>query len=190
MSFAGSIAHYGLPALFLGGGIEGETVVVVGGILAHKGLVSLPGAMAATAAGSFVADQILFAIGRRAADWRLVQRLKRNPIYARALAMLERYPIGFIFAFRFIPGFRTVSPFAIGTSGVSARLFLAVNAVAAVIWASTFTVVGYVFGREAEKMLGRIEPSPTTIAIGAALVVVVGVAIHYGVKWWRGRDVA
>jgi membrane protein DedA with SNARE-associated domain len=181
------IARYGLAALFVGGGIEGETVVVVGGILAHRGLVSLPGAMAATAAGSFAADQIFFLIGRKASGWRLVQRLKRNPIYARALSLLERYPIGFIFAFRFIYGFRTISPFAIGTSGVSERLFLPCNAAAAIIWACTFTTLGYVFGKEVERFLGRYEPTPATIAIGVAVLVAAGVALHVGRRWWTAR---
>ena len=187
MTFAELITHYGLPALFLGGGLEGETVLVIGGILAHQGLVSLPGAMAATAAGSFVADQIFFAIGRRASGSRLVQWIKRNPVYARALAFLERYPIGFIFAFRFIPGFRTISPFAIGTSTVPARLFLIVNAAAAIIWASTFTLLGYVFGRGAERVLGRIEPTPTTIAIVVAAVVGAYLVFRLGRHWWQRR---
>lgn len=178
MSIAAIVARYGLPALALGAGIEGETVVVIGGIMAHKGLVSLPGAMAATSIGSFVADQLLFLIGRRLTDWAWVRRLKTNPLYGRAMAMLERYPVGFIFAFRFIYGFRTISPFAIGTSAVSARLFLAVNAVAAVVWGCTFTLIGYVFGREAEHLLHRFEPSTRTLVIGAAVIVVLAIAVH------------
>ena len=187
MSIAAIIARYGLPALFLGAGLEGETVVVAGGLLAHRGLVSLPGAMAVTSAGSFVADQLFFLIGRRLTDWRLTRRLKRNPLFARALGLLERYPIGFIFAFRFIYGFRTISPFAIGTSQVSERLFLVVNAVAAVVWGCTFTLVGYAFGHEVEQILGRYEPSGRTIAIGVAVLVVLGLAFHLGRRWWAGR---
>ena len=185
MSLAAMIARYGLPALFLGAGFEGETVVVIGGILAHRGLVSLPGAMAATTAGSFVADQLFFLIGRRLSGWHPVQRLKGNPLFGRALAMLERYPIGFIFAFRFIYGFRTVSPFAIGTSGVSERLFLAVNAVAAIIWACTFTMVGYVFGRAAERVLGDYMPGPRGVAIGVGVLVALALPVHFGRRWWK-----
>ena len=136
MSIEAIIAKYGLLALFLGAGIEGETVVVAGGLLAHRGLVSLPGAMVATAAGSFVADQLFFSAGRyfRGRAW--VRRVSAKPVFARALGLLERYPIGFIFAFRFIYGFRTISPVAIGTTQVPTRLFVIINAVAAVVWAS------------------------------------------------------
>jgi membrane protein DedA with SNARE-associated domain len=185
MSLAAIVARYGLPALFLGAGFEGETVVVIGGILAHKGLVSLPGAMAATAAGSFAADQLFFLIGRRASGWRLVERLRGNPLYGRALAMLERYPIGFIFAFRFIYGFRTVSPFALGTSRVPERLFLLVNAVAAVVWGCLFTALGYLFGKTAERVLGRYMPGPRGILIAVGVLAVLAVAVHLGRRWWK-----
>ena len=185
MSITALLARYGLPALFVGAAVEGETVVVIGGILAHRGLVSLPGAMAATAAGSFVADQLFFLTGRRLSGWRPVRRLKGNPLFGRALAMLERYPIGFVFAFRFIYGFRTISPFAIGTSAVSARLFLIVNAVAAIIWGCLFTTIGYVFGAEAEALLGRWLPGPRGIAVAAGVLVALALAVHFGRRWWR-----
>lgn len=178
MSIAGLLARYGLPALFLGAGIEGETVVVAGGLLAHRGLVSLPGAMAATSIGSFVADQVFFLIGRRLSDWRFVQRLRDKALFARALGLLERYPVGFIFAFRFLYGFRTISPFAIGTSRVPARLFLVVNAVAAVAWGCAFTLLGYAFGHEVEQLLHRYRPSTRTILIGVGGLIAAGLAIH------------
>ena len=176
MSVAAILARYGLPALFLGAGFEGETVVVAGGLLAQRGIVSLPAAMAATAAGSFVADQLFFLAGRRLGGWRPVDRLRRNPLFARALAMLERHPVGFIFAFRFIYGFRTISPFAIGTSAVPARLFLAVNMVAAAIWASLFTLLGYLAGHQVEQLMARVRPSSATVAIVVGAIALVAVA--------------
>ena len=166
------LLHYGLVALFLGAGFEGETAVVAGGLLAHKGLFSLPGAMAASAGGSFVADQLFFAAGRYFRDRAWVRRQRERAAFARALAMLERRPVAFIFAFRFIYGIRTISPIAIGTSRVREPLFLAVNAVAAIVWGISFTAIGYAFGKSFERLLHRLAPSSVTvgIAIGAAIV--------------------
>ena len=110
------IARYGLAAIFIGAGIEGETSVLAGGLFAHEGMLSLPGAMIAAASGSFLADQAFFAAGRRFRDHRWVQRAQHKPAFAKALETLERHPIGFIFAFRFLYGLRTVSPIAIGTT--------------------------------------------------------------------------
>ncbi|WP_277971256.1 DedA family protein [Sphingomonas echinoides] len=180
------IAKYGLFALFAGAGIEGETVVVAGGLLAHKGLFSLPGAMAAAAAGSFVADQIFFSLGRYFRDKPWVRRARAKPIFARALGLLERYPIGFIFAFRFIYGFRTISPIAIGTTKVSTKLFVMINLVAAIVWGIVFTGIGYLFGHSFEKLIERFLPDKHAILIvGGAIV---GIALLLGLwRWWRGR---
>lgn len=186
MSIETLIAKYGLFALFAGAGIEGETVVVAGGLLAHKGLFPLPGAMAAAAAGSFVADQIFFALGRYFRDRAWVRRVRQRPLFERALGMLERHPIGFIFAFRFLYGFRTISPVAIGTTKVSARLFVVVNLISAIVWGIVFTGIGYLFGHGFEKLIERFLPDRHAILIvalcGVALAILLG-----GWHWWRTR---
>ena len=186
MTIESIIQHYGLFALFAGAGIEGETVVVAGGLLAHKGLFSLPGAMAAAAAGSFVADQIFFSLGRYFRDKPWVRRAREKPIFERALGLLERYPIGFIFAFRFIYGFRTISPIAIGTTKVSTRLFVLINLVAAIVWGIVFTGIGYLFGHSFEKLIERFLPDKHAILIVGGVIVVVAVLLGLW-HWWRGR---
>jgi membrane protein DedA with SNARE-associated domain len=172
MSVEALLARYGLPAIFLGAGFEGETATVAGGVVARAGLVSLPGACVAAAIGSFVADQLFFIAGRYYRDARLVRRLRDAPPFARALALLERHPIGFIFAFRFIYGFRTVSPFAIGTSRVAGRTFLVVNALAAATWGTAFILVGWFCGRAFEALAGRLRPDGRTLALAAVVAFV------------------
>ena len=186
VSIEALVARFGLPALFLGSGLEGEAVVVAGGLLAHQGLVPLGGVMAVTAAGSFVADQAWFAFGRRFRNHRWVARARAKPAFARALAALERHPIGFIFAFRFIYGLRTISPIAIGTTGVRARLFLAVNAVAAAIWGMTFSAIGYLFGREFEAWVGRLHPHGRTLWVIVTGLILTGLTAG-AVYWLRRR---
>ncbi|MDN4631336.1 DedA family protein [Sphingomonas sp. PsM26] len=186
MTIESIIQHYGLFALFAGAGIEGETVVVAGGLLAHKGLFSLPGAMAAAAAGSFVADQIFFSLGRYFRDKPWVRRAREKPIFERALGLLERYPIGFIFAFRFIYGFRTISPIAIGTTKVSTKLFVMINLVAAIVWGIVFTGIGYLFGHSFEKLIERFLPDNHAILIVGGVIVVVASLLGLW-HWWRGR---
>ena len=158
MSIEHLVAHYGLAALFVGAGLEGEAAVVAGGLLAHQGLLPLAAAMVVAVLGSFTADQIWFQVGRRFRDYRWIARARAQPAYAKAMRALERHPIGFIFAFRFIYGLRTVSPIAIGTSDVAARTYLVVNAAAALVWGCAFTLVGYVFGNAFEEMFGRFRP--------------------------------
>ena len=186
LSIEAIVARFGVVAIALGAGLEGETAVVTGGILAHQGLVAWPAAVLAAAIGSFIADQIFFTIGRRARDGRWVGKLRKRRVYARVMGMMERYPVGFIFAFRFLYGFRTISPVAIGTTRVSARLFVLVNGVSAIVWGVVFTGVGYLFGHGFEKAIERLLPDRHAILIlaagGVALAALVG-----GWHWWRTR---
>ncbi|WEK43819.1 MAG: DedA family protein [Candidatus Sphingomonas colombiensis] len=184
MTIEAIVAKYGLAALFLGAGLEGETVVVAGGILAHRGMFSLVGAMAAAAAGSFVADQLWFLLGRRFHDHRFVRKAHEKPAFAKAIAFLQRHPIGFIFAFRFIYGFRTVSPIAIGTTDVPVRLFVAVNLASAIVWGIIFSSLGFVFGRGFEQLVGRLQPDTHTLLVllGAAIV---ASGAFLGFRYWR-----
>lgn len=184
MTIEAIVAKYGLAALLLGAGLEGETVVVAGGILSHRGLFPLPGAMIAAAVGSFVADQIWFLIGRRFHDHRIVRKAHQKPAFAKAIGFFHRHPIGFIFAFRFIYGFRTISPIAIGTTDVAARLFVLVNLVSAIVWGITFSTIGYAFGRSFEQLLGRLQPDThTVVAVLACVVVATG--LFFGIRYWR-----
>lgn len=164
------IQQYGLVAILLGAGFEGEAAVLAGGIIAQQGFVSLPGAMAAASLGSCLADQLFFTIGRYFREGRIVRWARAKPVFARALGFVERWPIGFTFAFRFIYGFRTISPFAIGATQVPTRLFAVVNIVAAIVWGCLFTVLGYLFGHALDAWLARFEPGRETLLLaGGAL---------------------
>lgn len=169
MSVEALIARYGLPALFLGAGVEGETVVVLGGVAAHHGLFGLIPAILAAAAGSFVADQIFFYAGRRFRNRPRVRRLMAKPAFERAMATFEKHPTGFVLAFRFLYGLRTASPMAIGTSGFPAARFAILNAVAALVWAAIFVSAGYAFGNTIEAVLGRLLRGAEWVALAAGL---------------------
>ncbi len=182
------IEHYGLLALLIGAGLEGEAVVITGGVLAHRGLLPFGGAMTATAAGSFLADQLLFLAGRRFRTHRWVRGLHAKPAFGRAIGLIERYPIGFIFAFRFLYGLRTISPIAIGTTNVRMRTYLLVNAASAIVWAITFTGIGYLFGHALEALLGKLlTPAHLAIAVG---VIVASTLLIWTIRRWRRHRIA
>ncbi|MEP9402265.1 DedA family protein [Sphingomonas sp. VNH70] len=178
MTIEALVARYGLAALFLGAGVEGETVVVLGGIMVHRGALPYAGAIAAAAIGSFVADQLFFAAGRRFRDHPRVQRMQARPAFTKALAAFERRPTLFVFAFRFLYGLRTVSPVAIGTTRLPTARFMALNAIAAAVWATVFVSIGYWFGHGLNDLIGRWLPSWQVLAAGGAAA-----ALVLGVVW-------
>ncbi|BBC71811.1 membrane protein [Altererythrobacter sp. B11] len=165
------LARYGLWALGLGAGFEGETVTVLGGLMVHRGLFPFLPAVLAASLGSFLADQTFFTIGRHFRNAAYVRKMSARPAFLRALAVFERHPVGFVFAFRFLYGLRTISPLAIGTTKLRASRFMAINAAAALLWGTCFVSLGYLFGQGIEAMFGRVRSVETLLAPLAAIAI-------------------
>ena len=164
------IARYGIIAVGLGAGLEGEAVVVTGGVLAGKGLLPLVPTMIAATIGSCVVDQVWFWLGRYSRERPWIKRIRAKAAFAKATSLVERYPVAFILSFRFIYGMRTASPVALGVSNVSARLFVLLNILAAALWAPLFTWLGYWAGPSAEALLRRMT-GIGILVLGASLVI-------------------
>jgi len=153
------IAEHGAwsyPITFVWTFFEGETFVLFAAFAAAEGLLNAPLLLVAAWLGSFAGDQCYFWIGRRFG----LRVLARQPSWRErvdsALAWLKRFDIWFILSFRFIYGVRNFSSFALGISGIDWRRFLALNFMAAGIWAAIFVGAGYLCGRELRTMLGQI----------------------------------
>ena len=147
--------RYGVFAVFLGAGIEGEPFALAGGVLAHHHWLSLYAAVLAAICGSCFVDQFWFFLSRRSRQTRLVRRVAQRPAFARSLVIIERHPVWFVLLFRFAYGLRAVAPAAIGASRLPIRLFVPLNVVAAICWGSLFTVLGYLIGPKLEAAEAR-----------------------------------
>ncbi len=164
------ISEYGIWAVLIGAGAEGEAVAFLGGVLAHRGLLVYWQVAAAAALGSFLADQLFFFIGRHAARFRFVERLERTRAMRRATGLLERYPVGFILSFRFIYGMRIISPLLISRTSISALRFLMLNGLAAALWGTAITAIGFLFGNAVEVLFGHLRLHIHLLIALAALV--------------------
>jgi membrane protein DedA with SNARE-associated domain len=176
------LRQYGPIGIFLGAGFEGQTAVIVGGLLARQHIVQLWLVLASAMAGSGVVDQLLFVAGRRFRTHRWVVRATQQQAFSRALTFIERFPISYTLAFRFIFGLRVASPIAIGVSQVPTWRFTLLNILGAMIWATAFTMAGFIFGEAVHNVLGRGHHAGrwTLIAAGGIVLVVLIVwAVRY-----------
>lgn len=181
------IARYGLLAIFAGAGIQGEAVVVTGGVLAGRGLLPLAGVMIAATSGSFLLDQIWFHAGRRFRDRSFVVRITTKPAFARAVRFVDRHPHALILSFRFIPGTRTVSPIALGMSHVPSGMFVPLNLLAAAVWAPLLTGIGYWLGHRALPLVERIGGVGVHILSGLAASAAIVVLGRCTWRAWRKK---
>jgi membrane protein DedA with SNARE-associated domain len=179
------LAQYGAIGVFLGSAFEGQTAVVVGGLLAKQHLMNLWTVVLAATAGSGLIDHMLFVAGRRYRSARLVTRAAAQPAFAKALRFIERYPIGYILVFRFLFGLRLASPIAIGVSKVATWVFTVLNIVAALLWAVVFTALGFGGAAALHRLFHGHHAGRITLA--AAVILVATVAILGVIRWMVHR---
>ena len=148
---------YGYVAILIGSFLEGETILVLGGLAAHTGYLHLPFVILTAFVGTLCGDQLFFLLGR----WRSDAFLKRRPAWnarvEKAQRLLDRFRIPIILGFRFFYGLRTVTPFVIGMSKIPTARFVVINALGAMIWAIVVGTGGYLFGDALEILIGNIK---------------------------------
>lgn len=157
MDFASAVESYGYPAVLLGSLLEGETVVALAGLAAHRGYLSLPWVIAIAAAGAFIGDQLYFFLGRRFGARLLARYPRLAPQVARSNALLARYDAVVIVGMRFVYGLRMAGALAVGMSQIRWPRFAALNLLGALVWAPLVAGAGYVAGDLLQRLLGNLE---------------------------------
>lgn len=163
------VEAYGTLAVVLGTFFEGETILVLAGLAAHRGYLSLPSVVAAGFLGSFLGDLLYFYLGRRHGEAFLAKRPGWLVRTARAQRVLERHHVAFILGFRFLYGLRTVSPFVIGLSAVPAGRYAVLNLLGALVWSAAVAFLGYSLGEAAELLIERVKEVEKWLFLGIVL---------------------
>ncbi len=180
------LRQYGPIGIFLGAAFEGQTAVIVGGLLARQHILHLWLVLLSASAGSGILDHVLFVAGRQFRAHRWVVQATQQVAFARALGFIERFPISYILTFRFIFGLRVASPIAIGVSQVPTWRFTLLNILGAIIWATSFTMLGFIFGETVHNLLGRGHHAGRwTLLAAGGIVVIVG--IIWVIRYLLGR---
>jgi len=161
---------YGYIAVLLGTIFEGETIMIMGGFLSHRGYLNLlPWLILAGFAGNCIQNQLYFFLGRRYGTRTIEKHPEWKPRLKEMHSWLERYQSLIIVGLRFVPGFRTVGGIAVGMSEVALFQYTVLNAAGALLWAVVIGILGYLCGHVLELMLGELKhlEMPILIAIAA-----------------------
>ena len=177
------LATYGYWAIFIGCLLEGETILILGGMAAHQHVLKLLPVIGYASLAGMLGDQLLFWAGRYFGE-RLLPRLhKQQAAIDKVTSLILHHPTVSIFSVRFLYGMRLVGPMVIGASKVSPLKFACINLVGAVVWATLFASAGYWAGEFLQRALGDLKPYRLPIALGVvALVVAVGLIRHFRAK--------
>ncbi|MFF0991553.1 DedA family protein [Kocuria nitroreducens] len=172
-------------AVFLGLFLPGETALLMAGLLAGAGNLSLavlvPAAVVAAVAGNQVGYLIGCYFGPRLRQTAL-GRLIGASRWDRALELVSRRGVGAVFAARWITVVRALVPPVAGMIGMPQRKFLWANALGAVTWAPTVVLIGYLLG----DSLSRAEQVLSWLPLVGVATVVLMLAV-VGVRMARTR---
>ena len=164
--------------------VPGETILLLASFLAysehrlHLPYIIVIGTIAAT-----IGDNIGFAIGHYGGRRFLAKYMRGLHISARIVHRGERifhkYGPATVFFARFVAGLRVLGGPLAGVLRMPWKKFAVFNFLGAVLWVTTISSVGYLFGRHWEKFM-RVSKR-FEIAVGLLL------AIFIVNIWWRHR---
>jgi membrane protein DedA with SNARE-associated domain len=178
---AGTLGGWAYPAVagfafletgaFVGLAVPGETAVVVGGVVAARGEVELAPLIALVWFAAAGGDLVSFIAGRRLGRPFLSRHGPRLGLGPERLERVERFYDRHggkaVLVGRFAGLVRAVSPFLAGASGLTLRRFVGWSATGALLWATTFTLVGYGFS----ESFAESGDTAARLALGAAALV-------------------
>ncbi|MER6813292.1 DedA family protein [Spirillospora sp. NPDC000708] len=163
-------------ALFVGFVFPGETAVVVGGVLASQGTLSLPLLLVIGVVAAVAGDSVGYEIGKkygpRLLDIRAVSKHRAKVEGAQDL--IRRRGAVAVFIGRFTALLRALMPALAGSSRLPYPKFLLFNFLGGLTWVVTFTLGGYFAGEafdRAAQWAGR------GLAIGLAVIAVAAIVV-------------
>ena len=166
---------FGETAVFVGFVLPGEISVVLGGVLASRGHLSLPVLILIVVAAAIAGPIVGYEIGRRMGD-RLFQarglrRVQGGVDKARQF-LRDRGGLA-VLGGRFVAIVRALMPAAAGAAGVRYRSFTLHNILGGVIWGVGYSLLGYLAGSAYAVVARRVG---TGLAVGIAVIVVAVIA--------------
>jgi membrane protein DedA with SNARE-associated domain len=164
LMFAYAASHSLLMALFAGyaafaGALNTTTLIIVFWI------------------GSFIGDVIRFWIGRRYGTRWFTSFPKLERGIQTAARLADRHYAWMIMVHRFPHGIRGVAAFAYGISRLPWSTFLALNFIAAGVWACLLIWAGYAFGQVSEKLM-----NDASSGLGVVMLV-----LFLGLSWFLSK---
>ncbi len=130
--------------------VPSETLVVIGGVSAGSGSLSIVAVIACAAAGAFIGDNMSYLIGTRASVF-ITRRYSRTKKGKHRLeqAIHQIHDRGglLLITARFIPGGRTLLTLSCGVTRQPRHWFVRWTMIAAVIWANYAALLGFIGGK-------------------------------------------
>lgn len=170
---------------FVGLIAPGEFTIILGGVVAGQGEISVIVLIAVVWLAAVMGDTTSFFLGRRLGRGFLERHGPKVKITEARLEQVEsffaRHGGATILIGRFVGLVRALAPFVAGTSNMRFRRFIPFDVVGAGLWGTAFVVLGYVFWQSFSQLV--VIAKQGAFALGAIIVAIVGAIAGY--RWLR-----
>ncbi len=165
--------------------VPSETLVIIGGVSAGSGSLSIALVIVCAASGAFIGDNLSYLIGREASDW-VIKRRARTERGAKQMANIveqihDRGGMLLITA-RFIPGGRTLLTLSCGVTRQPRKWFIGWAVVAASVWSLYASLLGFIGGKSFADNHTKAFLIAFAGAFGVTLIVEVFRVISHRIK--------
>jgi len=176
--------NLGYPALFglvavesMGIPVPGETAIILAGLAAGQGHLSIVLVIVVAASAAILGDNIGFEVGRRRGR-RLLERAgrledKRRRGLEIGDAFFARHGPKAVFLGRWVTGLRFWAALLAGASGMRRGTFIFWNATGGIAWATSVALAAYFGGKAVEQVIKKVG------LYGGVLVVVVALGLLF-----------
>jgi membrane protein DedA with SNARE-associated domain len=165
--------------------LPGETAVVVAAAFAARGSLNIVGVVISTSLGTVLGGSGGYWIGRIGGRGLLdryghllrmdAKRLERTEAY------FERHGVKTVFFARFVALLRIFGSLMAGVAHMPFPTFTIVNAAGGLLWAVTFSAVGFLFG----KNLHKLDDYLGEVGIALSVLVILGYVAY---RWRESRQ--
>jgi len=171
---------FGETAVFVGFVLPGEIAVILGGVLASRGHISLPLLIVVVVAAAVIGPFVGYEVGRRMGDRLFAARALRRVRGGteRARVVLSTRGGLAVFLGRFLAIVRAIMPAAAGAAGMRYRTFSVYNVLGGLIWGAGYCLLGYLAGSAYAVVERRV---------GTGLAIVVGALVVAALAVWAFR---
>ena len=172
---------------FVGLLVPGETVVIVGGVVAGQGHVAVLPLLGLTWLCALAGDLSGYGLGRRLGRRFLLAHGARVHITTARLLQVEaffaRYGAATILIGRFVGLVRPLAPFLAGASRYPAARYSLAAVLGTGLWSAAFVLLGFLFWRSFDEATAIAKQG----ALALWAVVLVGVSLVAGYRFLRAR---
>ena len=137
------IARLGYLGVLMGTFVEGETTILLAGIIAKLGYLQLREVILFAFLGTFLGDCCFFFLGKFFGK-SVIERYEFLRVRASvANKIINQYRHLILFIMRFLAGFRSIILLLLGCANFSSSRFLVIDLVLSLIWSIGISVIGF-----------------------------------------------